>query len=77
MHANILQAVHDARFCPIGALSNLAFYCAKQLELDDAATIFDEWNANTIYPPEKRENCIKTIRSAIIEGKQQNVTLSE
>lgn len=68
MNDNILAAIHSCRFSPIGALSNLAFYEARNLTLDDAAVIFDEWSASTCYPPDKRANCIDAIRKAIEEG---------
>ncbi len=72
MNANILQAIAACRFSPIGALSNLAFYCAKNLTPDDAATIFDEWSRvrqDDGYALEKRTRAISNIRSAIAEGK--------
>jgi hypothetical protein len=72
MNANILQAIASCRFSPIGALSNLAFYCAKNLTPDDAATIFDEWSGvrrDDGYALETRERAVSDIRSAIVEGK--------
>ena len=73
MNASILQAIAACRFSPIGALSNLAFYCAKNLTLDDAGTVFDEWIAvrrdDDGYAPETRGRAVSDIRSAIAEGK--------
>jgi hypothetical protein len=66
MNANILQAI-------AAALSNLAFYEAKNLTPDDAATIFDKWSGirkdDDGYAPETRARAISDIRSAITEGK--------
>jgi hypothetical protein len=71
VNANILQAIATCRFSPIGALSNLAFYCAKNLTPDDAATLFDEWSRirqDDDYAPETRARAVSDIRGAIAEG---------
>jgi hypothetical protein len=73
MNASVIQAIAACRFSPIGALSNLAFYCAKNLTPDDAATVFDEWIAvrrdGDGFEPETRERAVSDIRHAIAEGK--------
>ena len=74
MNANIIQAIAACRFSPIGALSNLAFHCAKNLTPDDAATIFDEWSAvrrdpDDTYTPETRARAVSDIRGAIADGR--------